>query len=248
VSLSPWDTRLAGRAVGLAAVIGAVTVVIVATTDEGAPWARRLGMCAALAPVAATVAVLATIRLADGRGELRALAALGADPIRAALGAIVGGMAIALAGPALAASRFADLSSLFPRPVAARVWVLDGDGAMREITQGLLLARDGTLSVLDDAAPPSGALPAGAAGAALLALTIGAVAAPFWAAVPAAASRRAFVALAVVLAAILAFQSVAAGRAGPGLLVAPPLLLVADALASLISSRRRIARRPAAGA
>src|SRR3954462_6680515 len=99
---SAWDRLLARRAVVLAGIVALFTLLIIAATDEGAPFAQRLGMAAALAPIAGAVGALGALRLAKGRGELRALAALGADPVRAARGAIAGGALLAALGPTLA--------------------------------------------------------------------------------------------------------------------------------------------------
>jgi len=130
---SAWDLRLALCAAALAGITALFTLLIIAATDEGAPFARRLGMAAALGPIAGAVGALGAIRIAAGRGELRALAAIGADPARAARGAILGAVLIAALGPALAASGLADLGGLFPRPAAAHVWIAR-DGAQALIS------------------------------------------------------------------------------------------------------------------
>jgi hypothetical protein len=224
-----WDRRLGLRAAALAAIGAAVGMLVVATTDEGGPWARRLAMWAALSPVAGALGVLAALRVAETRGELRALAALGADPVGAVRGAIVAGAAVALLGPVLAGSGIADLDALFPRPVVPRVWVTEADGALRELTQGLRMAADGTLSLVAAEAPASGALPRGARVTAALATGALALIAPLWAGMPAVARRRALVTAGLVTAIIVAFQSVAAGRAPAAVLMLPPALLLVEA-------------------
>src|SRR5262245_29653924 len=118
---------------GVVAVL--VTCVVVTTTDEGAPWARRIGMIVALVPVAAALGTFAAGRVARARGELSALAAVGVAPLRARRGAVLGGVVLGLAGPAVAASPRVDLDALFPAPLAARAWSFDGS-ALREEALG----------------------------------------------------------------------------------------------------------------
>jgi hypothetical protein len=137
---SPYDLRLALRALALGTLVALVAVIVVATTDEGAGWARRAALCAALAPVAGGMGALAAARIARSRGEARALEALGAHPLRALAGAVVGGALLGLAGGAVVVSGVADLEPLFPRPAEARVWLEDPEGGMRERSLGIRLA------------------------------------------------------------------------------------------------------------
>ena len=220
-----WDRRLARRAAGIAAVAAVATLLIVATTDDGAPWPRRLAMWAALAPVAGALGARGAIRLAETRGELRALAAIGSAPWRVVAGAVCGGSIVALLGPCLAASGFVDLEALFPRPHLARIWVAEGDRAMRELTIGVRVAAGGALEVTaPGAAGPGGALPRGAHTAAVTALGLGAIVGPAWAAREAPISRRVIVGGVIVVALIVAFQAVASGRASAAVLLVPPLV------------------------
>jgi hypothetical protein len=125
VTLSAWDRKLAARAAALAVMAALVALLVIVTTDDGAPWARRAAMWGAIAPVAGAVGTLGALRLAEARGEILALLAIGARPSRAQVGAVIGGVALALVGPGVAGSRWADRSALFPRPVEARVWQRD---------------------------------------------------------------------------------------------------------------------------
>jgi hypothetical protein len=240
---SAWDRKLAARAAAIAGITALFTLLIIAATDEGAGLARRLGMAAALGPIAGAVGALAAIRIAAGRGELRALAAIGADPVRAARGAIVGGVLLAALGPALAASGVADLGGLFPRPAAAHVWIAR-EGGMTELTQGLRLDPGGAVSRV--AVPPREAppLPAGATAFTVIALAIAAVGVPLWAAAAAtwgrrgAAAGRVAVGVAALLLAIVAFQAVAAGRLPAAALLGAPLRLFLDGAAARYRARR----------
>src|SRR5438067_373060 len=69
-----YDRRLAARAAGIAGLAEMVALLVIVATDEGGPWALRLGIAAALAPVAGTMGALGAMRIAEGRGEVRALA------------------------------------------------------------------------------------------------------------------------------------------------------------------------------
>ena len=240
---SAWDRRLARRAAAIAGITALFTLLIIAATDEGAPFARRLGMAAALGPIAGAVGALAAIRIAAGRGELRALAAIGVDPERSARGAIVGGVILAALGPALAASGVADLGGLFPRPAAAHVWIAS-DGGMTEVTQGLRIDRGGAVArVAATGGEPPG-LPAGSTVFTVIALAIAAAGVPLWTAAAAAwgagkvAAIRGLVGGIALVLAIVAFQAVAAGRLPAAALVGSPLILFLDGAAARYRARR----------
>lgn len=241
-----WDRRLAARSLGIAGVAALVALLVIVTTDEGAAWARRISMWAAVAPALGALGAFAAARVASARGEISALAALGVDPARAARGAAAGGVAAGLIGAAVAASGWAELDALFPRPAVVRAWTLDEDGALREATLGVRVEAGGVVTFVGDAAAASAesmALPEEAEQAAIATLALAAIACPVWVvegmagrAGPARNRRgrkavRAIVGLGAVALLIAAFQIVAAARASPFVLVASPLLLLADAAA-----------------
>jgi hypothetical protein len=240
---SAWDVRLAARAAALAGITALFTLLIIAATDEGAPFARRLGMAAALGPIAGAVGALGAIRIAAGRGELRALAAIGADPARAVRGAILGAVVIAALGPALAASGLADLGGLFPRPAAAHVWIAQ-DGGMTELTQGLRVDRGGAVARVAATVGRAPELPRSATMFTVIALGIAAVGVPLWTAAAAAwgagsaARIRVVVGVVALLLAIVAFQAVAAGRLPAAALMGAPLILFLDGAAARYRARR----------
>lgn len=262
MKLSAWDLRLAARAFGVASVAALVALLVIVTTDDGASWARRAAMWGAIAPVAGAVGVIAALRVASARGELLALSAIGAQPGRAQAGAVVGGVVLALAGPVVLSSGFADQSALFPEPIEARAWVesdAPGEGgaslpaprSLLEITMGVRVERGGRVTFLDEgAAPPVGAAlqrrtlassSSRAAIAATFAVALCAFACPIWVAVRSSLLRKAIVGLIAVFALIAAFQAVAAERASAtfALLLASPSLLLADALVARYRSRLR---------
>lgn len=232
--LGAWDRHLAGRTAVLAGLTELGALVVIVATDDGATWPRRAAMLAAAAPVAGALGVVVALRRASGRGELCALEALGASPRRARRGAALGGAVIGLFGALLASTRLADLEALFPRPSVARQWVADGPSAMLELTSGLRVSAPGVLSQLA-ARPPTSPTLEGVRAMVVLCLALAAVATPTWAAaregsrVP--ALRQALVATCATLAALVGFQAVATGRAPPALLLAAPLILLADLFA-----------------
>ncbi len=232
-----YDRSLAGRAAAVAGIPTLVGGVVVVATDAGGPWSQRLGMTAALAPLCGAVGTLAAARIAAARGEVLALAAVGVRPARALLGTVVGGSAVGLLGPLVAASRLADLDPLFPRPPAARIWIAEG-GALHEITLGLRAGAHGDLALEAPRAAVAG-LPAGAAAFTIVALAVAAIACPAWIASSSGAVRRAIVGAAAVVAAIAAFQGVAASRLPAIALVFAPLVLLGDAAIARSLARPR---------
>jgi hypothetical protein len=233
---SSWDLCLARRAAALGAVTAATALLVVAATDAGGPWSQRLGMTAALTPLCGALGTLAAVRVAAGRGELRALAAVGASPGRVVRGAAFGGSAVGLLGVLVAASGVADLSALFPRPAAARIWAADADG-LHELTMGLHVGAHGELAMEAPRAASMG-LPAGATLFAVVALVVATVACPAWLAAPVTTVRRRLgVGGAAVGVAIVAFQAVAAGRMPALTLVAAPLVLLGDLAITGYSTR-----------
>src|SRR5512140_3180271 len=93
---SSWDARALRRAFGVGALMVALAWLVTAATDEGnVAWAARLGRALPTTPICAAIAIAP----ARGRGELRALAALGRSPWQNARAAALGGaMVAAIAG------------------------------------------------------------------------------------------------------------------------------------------------------
>lgn len=249
---SPWDRRLAARSLAIAGVAALVALLVIVTTDDGAPWRRRLSMWAAVAPVLGALGTFAAARIAIARGEISALSALGVDPARAARGAAAGGVIAGLAGLFVAASGWADLEALFPRAAEARAWTVEGDQALREATLGIRVEAGGSVTFVGEPEAlkkESTGLPEMAEEAAIATLGIAAFACPVWVVEgletrsrPAKDRRyrRGIVALIAIAMLIAAFQVAAAARASPIWLLASPILLLADALAMRYRDRRAV--------
>lgn len=246
-----WDRKSAKLAAALAGVAILVALLVIATTDDGASWARRAAMLGAVAPVAGSIGTLGAVGLARGRGEIVALLALGVSPTRAQLGAVIGGIVIALPGPFVTSSRWADPSALFPTPVESRVWAPGEASAaagsrgesLREMTMGIQVEPGGRVAFVKEA-PQSGAAPRlFPAALVFAALTLCALACPLWVAARASKTRKAVVGLAAVLFLIAAFQAVAMERGSPLLLLVAPLLLLIDVALTTYAGARRVRSR-----
>jgi hypothetical protein len=229
---------MARRAAAIAAVATLVVLLVVAATDAGGPWSSRLGMTAALAPLVGALGAFWAVRIADARGELLALAAVGADPGRAVIGAVLGGTAIGVVGALVVSSGYADTSGLFPQ-VTARVFLPDGEG-LYEPSLGLHIGPSGVLSIEAGRAAAAGLSP-GADAFTRIALFTAALACPAWVVEPALSrARRASVGAVALAAAIVVFQGVAARRFPAPLLVLAPLLLLTDVALARYRSRQHV--------
>ena len=229
--MNTYDWLLARRTVAIGLVLGALGFLAMLGTDDLASvHAGRLGRLAVLASLAGGGAAFLVTAQARSRGEMRALAATGVPPIKASLGAVVGGMAIGAVGAALALAPGVDMTPLFPRalPLGSE-WIWQGD-AWVDSMRGILVRADGDLRRVGTAvgrAPVSG-VPA--ARTILLALLLASFAIPLWATARGPILRRVFVASAAAAGAVLVFHLVAAAWVPAIALALPPSLLLVDAL------------------
>lgn len=225
--IGPFDRSVFKRALLVAVVAAAVGLVVIAATDEGGGWGARLGTWAATAPLAGSIGAAVAVWIARSRGELTALAALGATPFRARRGAPLGGSIVALAGAALALLPRVRLDALFPAPVRAHAFEIRS-AAVIDRTIGLLISPDGSIAA---AAPNAAAQPDSAAARsfAVFAIAALAIAGPFWASAPASPALRIISGPVALFVTVAAFQAVAQGRAPAGALFAGPIVLAASA-------------------
>jgi hypothetical protein len=228
--LGPWERRIARRAAGLSLAIAALGWVVLAATDATTGWSGRLARLAALLPVCGALGAWSTLAQARSRGESRALEAIGASPLAVALGAALGGAAVALAAPLLVSFPQVDLAALFPRIDPPHPFRVVG-GALLDPLRGVLVERGGALA----AAPrevAGVAAPAGGRPMTALALLVAAVGAPAWSVAPGGRGRRLAAGVTAALGAVVAFHLVAAGHVPGAALLLPGLLLVGDAVAA----------------
>ena len=143
--MTPHDSSLFWRTLGLCLVVlGLVAGIVVATDEAYSTVGMRLARLCAFCPLIGGVATLASLSLAKRRGESRALAALGVSPWRAGWGAICAAWLFGGTAAMLLLTPWVDVSSLFPEPPLASGWLLQPD-AFLEPARGIRVASDGTL-------------------------------------------------------------------------------------------------------
>ena len=127
VKLSPWDVRLGLRTLSLSLVtVGIAFVVDAVTGERGLPGAPPSIGDWPVVPVAAAVAAAIAIAPARIAGELSSLVALGVEPLRTRLAAVV--VAASLSG--FAGAYFGargDVASMFPAPMLASDVRVEGE-------------------------------------------------------------------------------------------------------------------------
>lgn len=226
-AVAPFDRLLFRRALAFSVAATLLALGVVVLTDEplSTPGMRAARM-AAFAPALAALGVSVALAQARGRGELRALAALGASPWRAARGAVLAGWLVGALAVALLASPWSDVSVLFPAMPSHAQWHRHA-AALVDPASGVRVAADGVIGFV--AAHRSRAVDSPGALAALAAVTPLAALAPPWAGTRLSLLSRALGAgLAIVLAIVL-LHVVASGRA-------PALVLVLAALPLAVQS------------
>ena len=250
MALTAYDWLLVRRTVSLALALAMlVFVVMVGTDDAASTFAGRVGRLAALVSLAGGGAAFIATEQARSRGEMRALAAAGVAPVKASLGAIVGGAIVGAVGPVLAIVHRVDLTPLFPHVApSGKTWIAQ-DSAWFDTARGVVVRASGELAQV--AAPAArealteGPMPRLATA---VALSVAAIGFPLWATAQSSVLRRSAVGLSAAAASVALFHLVAAQRMGAAALVLPPALLVLDAAAlhrSSYSARPRARLRRA---
>ncbi len=110
-----FDRLLGRRCFGLSLLLLALALAVVLATDEaGSTVGQRAARLAVFAPAVAVVAERLVLSQARARGELVALAALGASPWSQARGAMVAAWAVGALSLLVLLSPLSDVRSLFP--------------------------------------------------------------------------------------------------------------------------------------
>lgn len=251
--LAPWDLRLAARTLALAVVgLGAIALIEWFTSERGAAGTSGAAIGPLpLTPVAAAVAVSIALVPARASGELRALAALGASPLRARGAALaVAALLGLLAAAAIAAGRV-ETSPLYPSPRPRSDWQVAPSSAPPSTSsagvafesarrgarlQGERLERDPKYA---PASAPEGTPPHGR-GAAAAAVAVAAIALGAFASSPLRRRPlRTVLAFAIYGTTQVAAFQIAAARALPAAIVAaPPAALLLLAAWELRGERR----------
>ena len=245
--MTDWDLRAFARALG-AALVGLLVVwLVTAASDEGQlTVGARAGRTLPVAPLCSAVGAAIALGTPRMRGEARALEGLGRSPSQIAIGAALGGaLPSALLGLAIATSGAVDVSSFYPRPPRADVFVRE-DGAFTSPTLGVRVADadpEPLPAALTTPHVRDEGLPGGARASASMATALAGLALALLASqavlrvslVGEAGQRRRRVVAAVAglgcaLATLVAFQAAAARSAPPALAIAPSALLLAAML------------------
>lgn len=147
--MTPHDTQLFWRTLGASVLLLALVLGVVVATDEAySTAAMRVARLCAFAPLIAGVALVASLQRAERRGELRALAGLGASPWGAAWGALCAAWLFGCVASLVVLTPLADVTALFPEPPVRSGWTLGGAGFF-EPARGIEVVADGTVRFLE---------------------------------------------------------------------------------------------------
>lgn len=234
--MSPFDLRLATRTLTLSAIAALVVALVERITDERGVAAagtggRSIGVLP-LMPVACAVAVVIALAPMTANGELRALAALGCSPWRARLGALLTAFAITVCGALAFGLGGADVASLFPPPVPAGDFRVEGSTFVSDrrhvrvsfTAEGEVLERIGPPPAAEASTPRDRKQRVGA----VAAIALAGIALALWAAAPVrrGAIRTLLTLTAWAVSEVLAFQAAGARALHPLWTAFPSLALV----------------------
>jgi uncharacterized membrane protein YqaE (UPF0057 family) len=235
--MTAYDRLLFARAIGLSAALLAVTAAVLVATDEPtSSFGDRAARLAILAPLVSAFSAAILAHSAARRGDTAALLVLGAHPLRAGAGLVLGAMAVGTLGAAALLAPSGSLAALFPM-LPSSPWVVS-DAAFLAPAAGVSL--HGDVAAFGPPVGHSASTPSRAATAAFA--LVAAALLPPWAVMPGGGPVKALVVVASALAAVVAFHGVAAG-ASPAVL---PLSLVPVLVhaAWMITPRGLLASRP----
>ena len=121
IEWTSWDGRSAARAATIAALAFLIVCLMTAATDEGGLSSGvRLGRSLPFSPVCAAFGTWLALSRRRLRGELLALEGLGRSPQLNALGAVIGGAAVAVgASFFVAVVPFVDVTGFYPESASA---------------------------------------------------------------------------------------------------------------------------------
>lgn len=143
--MTPHDTQLFWRTLGSSVLVLALVVGVVLATDEAYSTAQmRVARLCAFAPLIAGVALVISLQRAERRGELRALAGVGASPWGAAWGGLCAAWLFGVVAALIVLTPLADVTALFPAPPVTSGWTVDG-ARFFEPSRGVEVVADGTV-------------------------------------------------------------------------------------------------------
>jgi hypothetical protein len=232
-----FDRWLGRRTLGFTAAATAVAAGVVMLTDEaGSSAAMRVARLAALAPGLAALGGWIALSQAASRGELRALAALGASPWRVGSGVSMAGWLIGAAAVLLLCWKWVDTSALFPVVSSSASWATD-KGVFVEPFAGVRVLPDGSFRAVEALRPrPLGAGPGRLE--ALVAVAPLAAILPVWVVAPLASGGRAAAAALTAMLLILLLHLVGGGHIPAVALALAVVPLVLQVSAAAVVARR----------
>jgi hypothetical protein len=146
MALSPFDHALLRRTALYTLLAQALAVGVAVTTDEpGSSLGARAARLCIFTPPLAALAVALALSQARRAGELSALEALGARPIRIALGALLAAWLVGVVGTACLLLPGVDPRSLFPIIGESEPWTLN-DARLWSQVHGVSVGIDGKLA------------------------------------------------------------------------------------------------------
>jgi hypothetical protein len=227
-----YDRALLRRTLVLTLVAGVIALAVAVATDEAAStWRMRVARMSAFTPALAALGASVVLGQARARGELRALAALGYSPWRAALGPMLAGWLYGLAACAAVLSPWSDARALFPSVPTPATWWWDGT-ALTDLAHGVHVKPTGEL-LLRPGRPAQWAGFVPTRQVAALALGPLAMVTPAWVGTPIRLAPRAAGIVATAALAVALLHAVAAGQLRPGWLVLSAVPLAVQTLFGL---------------
>lgn len=147
--MTSHDTQLFWRTLGACFLVLGLVLGVVLATDEAYSTAQmRVARLCAFAPLIAGLALVVSLQRAERRGELRALAGLGASPWGAAWGGLCAAWLFGGSASLIVLTPLADVSALFPEPPVSSGWTLGTNGFF-EPTRGIEVVADGSVRFLE---------------------------------------------------------------------------------------------------
>ena len=226
-----FDWLVWRRCLGLSLLLSLLTAGVAAATDEaGSTLGTRLARLAAFLPAVVVIAQALVLAQSRERGEIGALAALGASPFRRVRGAILAGLCLGALAVLSLLSPWSDVSALFPVVGSATSFTVVGSG-LEDPATGALYSPDGSIcfGVASEPASSGLAAPSRAAGLGFVAPLMGA--ASVWGAAPMGALMRVAAAGVTFVVSVVLLHAVAKGRMPAAIMVlaAAPMALHAMA-------------------
>ncbi len=236
--VTAFDRALLLRSFGITLLLAVIAAGVMIGTDEvGSTPAMRLARLVAIVPALSALAEVIVLSQARSRGEMLALSALGASPLRVSLGAMLAGWLAGAISVAFLLSPLSDPAPLFPTITRPESWISIG-AALSDPSSGARVTSDGEITLVALAASAAVARAPGRIAAVFAVLPL-AVVTPAWAVAPIGAVARLAGALITLAITIVSFHAVAAARLPPAALAVVPLPLVVQSLWVLRKERPR---------